>query len=183
MYTIAVIVGSLRKASINKKLARAVAEEGKDLFTFNIVPIDDVPLFNQDLEGTPPAAVVRMREAIAAADAVLFVTPEYNRGIPGVMKNITDWASRPYGAHCLAGKPAAVMGTSNGAVGTAVAQAQMRSMLTMLGMPLMRQPEMYITTKPDMINEAGGFTDDSTKKFMRGFLEGLNQWLVEFKKG
>lgn len=182
MYTVAVIVGSLRKASINKMLARAVAEEGKDLFTFNFLPIDDVPLFNQDLEDNPPAPVVRMREAIMASDVVLFVTPEYNRGIPGVMKNLTDWASRPYGKHSLMGKPAAIMGASQGGVGTAVAQSQMRSLLTQVTMPLVRQPELYITIRPGMIGEDGAFSDESTKKFMRGFLEGMRDWLNERKK-
>ena len=118
-----------------------------------------------------------MRESIIASDLVLFVTPEYNRGIPGVMKNITDWASRPYGKHSLMGKPAAIMGTSSGAIGTAVAQSQMRSLLPMVSMILAPQPELYITMRPDMIGEDGAFSDASTKKFMRGFLEGVKNWL------
>ena len=177
MYTIAVIVGSLRKASINKQLAKAVAAEGSDLFAFNFVPIDDVPLFNEDLESNPPAAVVAFRKAIDDADAVLFSTPEYNRGIPGVMKNLIDWGSRPPGKASLRGKPAAIMGTSGSAVGTAVAQAQMRSTLSMIGMPLVAQPELYIVTKPGMVDGDGKFTDASTRQFMRGFLEGMKSWL------
>lgn len=177
MYTIAVIVGSLREASINKQLAHAVAEEGRDLFTFNFVPIDDVPLFNEDLESNPPAGVVAFRKAIEEADAVLFSTPEYNRGIPGVMKNLIDWGSRPPGKAALRGKPAAIMGTSGSAVGTAVAQAQMRSTLSIIGMPLVAQPELYIVTRPGMVNNEGRFTDESTQKFMRSFLEGMKSWL------
>lgn len=177
MYTIAVIVGSLRKGSINRQLARAVAAEGGDLFTFNFVPVDDVPLFNKDLEADPPAPVVAFRKAIDGADAVLFATPEYNRGIPGVMKNLIDWGSRPPGKASLRGKPAAIMGASLGAVGTAVAQAQMRSTLGMIGMPLVSQPELYIAAKPGMFAEDGTFTDASLKLFMRGFLEGMKTWL------
>jgi chromate reductase len=177
MQTIAVIVGSLRKDSINKKLAQAVIHEGNDLFGFHRVPIDDIPLYNQDLEPDFPAPVKRLHADIAAAAAVLLVTPEYNRGIPGVLKNVLDWASRPYGKHSLSGKPVAIMGASAGAVGTAVAQFQLRGILTMLGSRLVPQPELYITMRPNLIGADGTFADASTRDFLRGFLKGMRDWL------
>ncbi|MDR2076118.1 MAG: NAD(P)H-dependent oxidoreductase [Desulfovibrio sp.] len=177
MQTVAVIVGSLRKDSINKKLARAVAREGSDLFLFQQTPIDDIPLYNQDLESDFPAPVQRLQADITAAAAVLLVTPEYNRSIPGVLKNALDWASRPYGNHSLSGKPVALMGASGGAVGTAVAQFQLRGIMTMLGSRLIPQPELYITMRPDLIAPDGTFADASTRKFLRGFLEGMRDWL------
>jgi chromate reductase len=177
MLTIAVIVGSLRRESINKKLAEAVAHEGKDLFVFHRVPIDDIPLYNQDLEADFPQPVKRLHAEIAAAAAVLLATPEYNRGIPGVLKNVLDWASRPYGKHSLSGKPVAIMGASGGAVGTAVAQFQLRGILSMLGSRLIPQPELYITMRPNLIGPDGTFADASTREFMRGFLERMGEWL------
>ena len=177
MQTIAVIVGSLRKDSMNKKLARAVAAEGSDLFLFQQTPIDDIPLYNQDLEPNFPDPVRRLHAAITAAAAVLLVTPEYNRSVPGVLKNVLDWASRPYGKHCLSGKPVALMGASGGAVGTAVAQFQLRGILTMLGSRLIPKPELYITMRPDLVGPDGAFADASTRKFLRGFLEGMHGWL------
>ena len=117
MHTIAVVVGSLRKASVNKKLAKALEKTGSDLFVFNTVDISAIPLYNQNLEDDLPPAVQAMKEQIAKADAVLFVTPEYNRSIPGVLKNVLDWGSRPYGQNVWAGKPAAMAGSSAGAVG------------------------------------------------------------------
>jgi chromate reductase len=177
MRTIAVIVGSLRKESINKKLAQAVALEGRDLFTFHRTPIEDIPLYNPDLEPDFPAPVQRLHKDITAAAAVLLVTPEYNRSIPGVLKNVIDWASRPYGNHSLSGKPVAIMGTSGGAVGTAVAQFQLRGIMTMLGSLLIPQRELYITMRPDLIGPDGSFADASTRKYMRDFLEGMRDWL------
>ncbi len=179
MFTVAVIVGSLREASINRRLADAVIRETGDLFTFTMIDINNIPLFNQDNEDPLPAPVAEVKAAVAAADAVLFVTPEYNRGIPGVLKNVIDWGSRPHGANVWAGKPAVLMGSSPGGVATAVAQAQLRSVLTMLGMPLVRQPELYIVTKPDMYAADGSFADPSTKAFIRKAFEGINAWLAE----
>ena len=177
MHTVTVIVGSLRRESINKKLARAVAHEGNDLFLFHFAPVDDIPLYKQDLEPDFPAPVKRLHADIAAASAVLLVTPEYNRGIPGVLKNVLDWASRPYGKHSLSGKPVALMGASFGAVGTAVAQFQLRGILTMLGSRLIPQPELYITMRPDLIGADGTFADSSSRSFLRGFLEKMKDWL------
>ena len=177
MLTVAVIVGSLRKDSINKKLARVLEKLGADLFTFVPVDISGLPLFNQDMESPAPDSVQRMKDAIAKADAVLFVTPEYNRSIPGVLKNALDWGSRPYGQNVWAGKPAAMAGNTGGSVGTAVAQSHLRSILGFLGMALTVQPELYFTDKPGLLTEDGGVTDESTQKFLRGFLEAFAGWI------
>lgn len=177
MFTVAVIVGSLRKDSINKKLARALEKLGSDLFTFVPVEIGDLPLFNQDKENPPPETVLRMKDAVAGADAVLFVTPEYNRSVPGVLKNALDWGSRPYGQNVWAGKPAAMAGSTGGSVGTAVAQSHLRSILGFLGMALTVQPELYFTDKPGLLAEDGGIGEESTQKFLRGFLESFAGWI------
>lgn len=177
MFTIAVIVGSLRKDSINKKLARAVSALGGDLFKFSFVPIDDIPPYNQDNEMAPPAAVTALKEAVAGADAVLLVTPEYNRSIPGVLKNVLDWGSRPYGKNSWSGKPAMIMGASIGAVGTAVAQGHLRSVISFLRMPIIPHPEVYIAFKPDVYADDGTITDESTRAFLRGILQEADAWL------
>lgn len=177
MYTIAVIVGSLRKDSINKKLARALEKLGNDIFTFKTVDISGIPPYNQDLENDAPAAVRQMKEAVATADAVLFVTPEYNRSIPGVLKNVLDWGSRPYGQNIWSGKPAAMAGCSAGAVGTAVAQAHLRSVLGFLGMALTVQPEVYFHDTPGLVAEDGTVENERTAKFLRGFLSSFSAWI------
>lgn len=181
MYTVAVIVGSLRKDSINKKLARALEKLGSDIFTFKTVDISEIPSYNQDLEQDPPAPVKKMKEAVAAADAVLFVTPEYNRSIPGVLKNVLDWGSRPYGTSVWGGKPAAMAGSSAGSVGTAVAQSHLRSILGFLGMSLTVQPELYFTDKPGLVAEDGTVENESTAKFLRGFLTAFAAWIDKVK--
>lgn len=181
MYTVAVIVGSLRKDSINKKLARALETIGSDLFTFTTIDISRVPPFNQDDEGTLPKAVADMKAAVAAADAVLFVTPEYNRSIPGVLKNALDWGSRPYGENVWAGKPAAMAGSSGGNVGTAVAQSHLRSILGFLGMALTVQPELYLKDAPGLIADNGAVENEGTRKFLRGFLEAFAAWIAKVR--
>lgn len=177
MYNVAIIVGSLRKESINKKLAKALMRIGKDKIHFVPVDISDIPLYNQDMENTLPGPVARMKAAVAAADAVLFVTPEYNRSMPGVLKNVIDWGSRPYGQNVWAGKPAAVAGTSPSPAGTAVCQSHLRSILTMLGMVLLSQPEVYITDRPGVVNDDGAITDESTEKFLLSFLMRFVEWI------
>ncbi|MDL2272264.1 NAD(P)H-dependent oxidoreductase, partial [Desulfovibrio sp. OttesenSCG-928-I05] len=137
----------------------------------------EIPIYNQDMESDFPAAVTRFKEAIEAADAVLFVTPEYNRGIPGVLKNAIDWGSRPPGKNSWGRKPAAIAGTSPGHVGTAAAQAQLRDVLTMLNMRLTGQPEAYIVATPQLFNEDGSIADDSTRSFLKRFLTGFNDWI------
>lgn len=181
MYTVAILVGSLRKDSINKKLARALEKVGCDGITFVPVDISAVPLYNGDLEDSLPAPVRKMKDAVAAADAVLFVTPEYNRSIPGVLKNALDWGSRPYGANVWAGKPAAMAGSSPGAIGTAVAQSHLRSVLGFLGMRLCVQPEVYFHDKPGLVLDDGTITDEGTVQFLRTFLSTFADWIGKMK--
>lgn len=181
MYNIAVVVGSLRKASINKKLARALEKTGEDLFSFHFVDISKIPLYNQDMEDPVPPAVQAMKEAVSRADAVLFVTPEYNRSIPGVLKNILDWGSRPYGQNIWAGKAAAMAGSSAGAVGTAVAQSHLRSVLGFLGMRLNAQPEVYFQDHPGLMDEDGTVTDERTRRYLRAFLEAFAKWVQKLQ--
>lgn len=181
MLTIAVIVGSLRKASLNKKLAHALAGlAGKEL-SFSIIPLEDVPMYNQDNEGSPHASVVALRETIKNSDGVLFITPEYNRSLPAVLKNAIDWASRPYGKNSVAGKPAAIAGVSPGSVGAAVAQAHLRGILVMLNMQVMGQPEMCISAKPDFFAEDGSVTNEDTVTFFTTFLDTFAQWVEKHK--
>ncbi len=182
MLRIAVIVGSLRQDSYNKKLARALEklaqeqERGKMEFVF--AEIGTLPLFNQDLEANVPPAVTKLKADIEAADGVLFVTPEYNRSIPGVLKNAIDWASRPYGKNSWAGKPAAICGASPGAVGASLAQNHLRSITAgFLDMPTMGQPEMYIQFKDDMFDADHNITNDGTKKFFEAFLSKFANWV------
>lgn len=181
MYTIAVIVGSLRKGSINKNLGKAFEKIGKDLFTFSFIPLEDIPLYNQDLEGTPGDAVLNLRNTVAAADGVLFITPEYNRSLPAVLKNAIDWASRPYGKYSLMNKPAATAGISPGPIGTACAQQELRRILTMLTMPVMGQPEMFLSGM-DLVDAEGNVSNPKSEEFFRMFLERFDAWITHTKK-
>lgn len=172
MTNIAIIVGSIRKDSYNLKLARALEKLGGKHFTATHVRIDDLPLFNQDLESALPASVTRLKQEIEAADGVLFVTPEYNRSIPGVLKNAIDWASRPYGSNSFSGKPSAICGTSPGVIGTAVAQAHLRSVVAgFLSSPVMGQPELYLAFKDGLIDADGNVTNEDTKKFLQSYVD------------
>jgi len=177
MHTIAVFVGSLRKESFNKKLATALAELGNGKLSLNIVHLDDVPMYNQDLEDNLPASVARIKKAVEEADGVLFVTPEYNRSIPPVLKNAMDWCSRPVGKNSWAGKPAALAGTSPGAVGTAAVQSHLRSVMAMLGMCVMGQPEVYIVWNPDYFDEDNRVVDEKNRSFLTLFLNKFSAWI------
>lgn len=174
----AIIVGSLRKDSINLKLARALAKLGADKFDAQVLNIGDLPLYNQDLETNFPAQATRLKNEILAADAVLFVTPEFNRGMPGVLKNALDWASRPYGKNAFAGKPAAVCGASPGAIGTACAQQQLKPVLNYLDTSLMGQPEMYLQFKEGLIDADGNVSNPDTQKFLQGFVDKFALWVA-----
>ncbi|KQT83403.1 NAD(P)H-dependent oxidoreductase [Aurantimonas sp. Leaf443] len=154
MPTVAVFVGSLRRESLNRRFAESIAALAGDRLRFDIVDLSDVPMYNDDLWAETPAGVTRMKAAIEAADAVLFVTPEYNRSYPAVLKNAIDWASRPYGRSSWAGKPAAVVGTSPGSLGAAVAQNELRNILTVVGLIVMGQPEVYFQFKPEAFEGA-----------------------------
>jgi chromate reductase, NAD(P)H dehydrogenase (quinone) len=167
---IAVVVGSNRRASINRKLARALAKLADRKLAVNFVRIDDLPMYSQDLEVPLPAGVARLKAAIERADAVLFVTPEHNRSIPAVLKNAIDWAARPYGRNSWAAKPAAIIGASPGALGTAVAQQHLRQVLGNLG-ALVMGGEAYIAYKPELIDDADVVTDVGTRSFLQSFVD------------
>jgi chromate reductase len=169
-FKVAVIVGSNRRESINRKLAQALVKLGASGLEFKIAQIDDLPLYNQDNEGNLPASVVRFKSEIAAADGVLFVTPEHSRSIPAVLKNAIDWGARPWGKNSWAGKVAAVTGTSQGAISTALAQQHLRQILAAQGVVL-SGGEAYLQFKPDLIDANDVVTDEGTRKFLKSFLD------------
>lgn len=178
MFQVTVVVGSLRKDSSNLKLARALEKLGAGKMVFNYADIGTLPLFNQDLESSVPASVQKLKKDIESADAILFVTAEYNRSIPGVLKNAIDWVSRPYGQSSWSGKPAAICGTSPGAIGTAVAQQHLRAVTSgFLAMQVMGQPEMYLQFKDGMIDSEGTVSNDDTRKFLQGFVDKFDSWV------
>lgn len=171
MLNIAVIIGSLRQESFNRKLALALDKLEHPKFHFSHLKIDDIPFFNQDLEEDLPHPVLRLKNEIATADAILFVTPEYNRSIPGVLKNIIDWGSRPAGQNVWSQKPMTCIGTSPGAIGTAVAQSHLRSIMVSIDAIFFGQPEVYLVYKDSLIDEDLNITEPSTKNFLEGFLD------------
>lgn len=177
MFNVVVIVGSLRKESFNRKLALAVDKLKHPELQFSLAKIDDIPLYNQDLDHDLPSAVVRLKKEIASADAVLLVTPEYNRSIPGVLKNIIDWGTRPYGQNVWAGKPMAIIGTSPGNIATAVAQAHLRSIMVAVGAILLGQPEIYCVYKEDLIDDNYNITVEGTQKILQNFLDRFTHWV------
>ena len=155
-YRIAVVAGSLRRDSFNRQLAEALGRMAPQEFRFMPSRIDDLPLYNQDDDAAQPAPAVRLKREVRAADGLLFCTPEYNRGMPGVLKNALDHASRPYGDNAWAGKPAGIIGVSIGAIGTALAQAQLRCALAYLDVATLGQPEAYITVRDGLFDPDGG---------------------------
>jgi chromate reductase len=174
---IAVVVGSLRKDSFNRQLALALAAMGPRDFSFEHVRIDDLPPYNQDLEQNPAEPVRRLKSEIASAQGLLFVTPEYNRSIPGVLKNAIDHASRPYGQSVWNGKPAGVTGISVGAIGTALAQQHLRNVLAYLDVPTLGQPEAFVQNKPGLFDASGGIGIEDTRKFLQGWMEKYVDWI------
>ena len=175
-YPIAVIVGSLRQDSINRKLATALAKLAPPEFTFTQVEIGDLPQYNQDDDADQAPAVKRMKSEIAAARGVLFVTPEYNRSIPGVLKNALDHGSRPYGQSVWGGKPAGVLGASIGAVGTALAQQHLRNVLAYLNMPTLGQPEAFIHAKEGLFDESGNI-GAASRDFLQKWMDSYVAWV------
>ncbi len=175
-YKIAVVVGSIRKDSLNQKLADALAKLAPPDFSFKTVRIDDLPLYNQDDDGQPAAAVTRLRQEIKAADALLFLTPEYNRSIPGVLKNAIDHASRPWGQSVWGGKPAGVLGISVGVIGTALAQQHLRNILSYLDVPVLGQPEMFLQAKDGLFDADGGIGPDS-RDFVKAWMDRYVAWV------
>lgn len=176
-YKIAVLVGSLRKESYNLKIAKALESVAPKSISFEYLTIGNLPFFNEDLEETPPKEWVAFREEIQAADGLLFVTPEYNRSVPGVLKNAIDVGSRPYGANSFDAKPGAVVSASPGNISGFGANHHLRQSLTFLNIPTMAQPEAYIGGVADMFDEKGNLTDDSTKKFLTSFMEAFKKWV------
>ncbi len=176
-YKVAVLVGSLRKESINRRLARAVERLAPADMSFEHVRIDDLPLYNQDFDADYPAACRRFKQQIEAADALLFVTPEYNRSMPGVLKNALDIGSRPWGTNAFAGKPGAVIGASIGATGSALAQQHLRNVLAYLDVPLLTQPEVFIKFSEGLLDAEGNIGNEDTRKFVQGFVDRYVAWL------
>lgn len=177
-FQIAVIVGSLRRDSFNRKLATALAQLAPQDFTFKQLEIGDLPLYNQDDDAHQAPSVVRLKSEIAASQGVLFVTAEYNRSIPGVLKNAIDHASRPYGKSAFAGKPAGVIGVSVGAIGTALAQQHLRNVLAYLDMPTLGQPEAYIQAKEGLFDAQGGLGADSVE-FAQQWVNAYAAWVKQ----
>jgi chromate reductase, NAD(P)H dehydrogenase (quinone) len=171
------VVGSLRKESFNRKLANALIKLGPPDFTFKELRIGDLPLYNQDDDKAQAPEVQRLKSELRAVDAVIFVTAEYNRSIPGVLKNAIDHASRPYGQSAWAGKPAGLIGISPGAIGTAIAQSHMRTVLGFLDMPTLAQPEAYLQVKEGFFDEAGNFASAETRKFVHSWMDKYVAWV------
>jgi chromate reductase len=174
---VAVLGGSLRKDSFNRQLACAVERLAPADFSFEHVRIDNLPLYDQDFDHDYPPMCTGLKAQIKAADALLFVTPEYNRSIPGVLKNAIDIASRPYGTSPFAGKPGAVIGISIGATGTALAQQHLRNVLAYLDVAVMAQPEVFLKYTEGMFDAEGNIGHESTKKFLQGFVEHYVAWV------
>ncbi len=171
------VIGSLRKDSYNRKLANALVRLGPPDFNFKELRIGDLPLYNQDDDRSQAPEVQRLKSELRGVDAVMFVTAEYNRSVPGVLKNALDNASRPYGQSAWAGKPAGIIGTSIGAVGTAVAQLHLRTILAYLDMPTLGQPEAYIQVKDGFFDEAGNIANGETRKFLHGWMDKYAAWV------
>ena len=175
-YRIAVVVGSLRKDSFNRKLAGAIVRLAPSEFSFKQVQIGDLPLYNQDDDTNQAESVKRLKAEITDSHGLLFVTPEYNRSMPGVLKNAIDNASRPYGQSAWAGKPAGVLGASVGAIGTAMAQQHLRNVLAYLNVPTLGQPEAFIHAKDGLFDENGNIGADS-KKFLQNWMDQYVSWV------
>ena len=177
-YKVGYLVGSLAKGSINRKLAKALARLAPPQLELEEIPFKDLPLYSYDYDANFPEVAEAFKQAIADVDAVLFVTPEYNRSIPGGLKNAIDWASRPYGKNSFTRKPSAVIGTSPGAIGTAIAQQSLRSVLSFCNSPQMNAPEAYIQFTPGLIGDDGEVTNESTAQFLTNYMKELHAFVV-----
>jgi len=176
-YEVGYFVGSLSTKSINRTLTKALIRLAPPELSFCEIEIGQLPLYNRDFDDDYPPEGRKLKESIAAVDAVLFVTPEYNRDIPGGLKNAIDWASRPWGTNSFARKPSAVIGGSPGKIGTAVAQQNLRSILSFCNSPQMNAPEAYIQLTPGLIQDDGEVTDSSTEEFLRDFMMAFHQFI------
>ena len=177
-YRVGYFVGSLATASINRLLAKALVRLAPPELEMTEISYKDLPLYNWDYDANYPSVARAFKDAIAAVDAVLFVTPEYNRSIPGALKNAIDWASRPYGKNSFARKPSAVIGTSPGKIGTAIAQQHLRSILSFCNSPQMNAPEAYIQFEPGLITPDGEVTNAGTAEFLRGYMQDLHGFIT-----
>jgi len=182
-YTVGYIIGSLSAQSINRTLSKALVRLAPEKLRLVEIPIADLPVYNRDFDADFPPAAQAFKAAIAAVDAVLFVTPEYNRSIPGSLKNAIDWASRPWKANSFASKPSAVIGASPGTLGTAVAQQNLRSILNYCNSPQMGDTEAYIHMVPGLITDDGQVRDKSTEQFLRDYLEAFETFITRVVAG
>ncbi|QDZ28526.1 NADPH-dependent FMN reductase [Noviherbaspirillum sp. UKPF54] len=174
---VAIFVGSLRKESLNRKMAHALIGLAPPSLKMEIVEIGGLPLYNQDFDPDPPQPVRDFKQRVQAADAVLFITPEYNRSVPGVLKNAIDTASRPYGQSAWEGKPGAVISVSPGKIGGFGANHHLRQSMVFLDVPMMQQPEAYIGGAGELFDDKGGIANDSTRDLMQKFLQAFAQWI------
>ena len=172
------MVGSIAKGSINRKLALALTKLAPPGLQLREIPINELPLYSYDYDANYPPAGRALKDAIASVDAILFVTPEYNRSIPGALKNAIDWASRPWGTNSFARKPSAVIGTSPGKIGTAVGQQHLRSILAFCNSPLMNAIEAYIQFTPGLITDDGEVTDESVRAFLSGYVNEFHAFIA-----
>lgn len=175
--SVAVFVGSLRRESFNRRLALAVTRMAPADIAFDFIPIDHLPLYNQDFDADYPAPCKRLKAQVESADALLFATPEYNRSIPGVLKNALDIASRPWGTNSFAGKPGAVIGASIGATGSALAQQHLRNVLAYLDVAVLAQPEVFVQFKDELIDSEGKVASEGTRKFLQDFVDRYVAWI------
>jgi chromate reductase len=178
-FKLGVIVGSNRKESINRKLAQALIKLGGNAFDAKIIQIDDLPMYNQDLEQPSPAPVARFKSEVEASDALLFVTPEHNRSMPAVLKNAIDWGARPYGKTSWPGKPVAITGTSGGAISSAIAQQHLKAVLANQGLHVMGG-EAYLLFKPELLNADNDVTDENVRKFLKTFIDQFSAFAGKF---
>ena len=170
-YKIGYLVGSLSSTSINRTLSKALLKLAPDDLEFTEIPIRDLPLYSQDFDADFPPPARALKKAIEASDGILFVSPEFNRSIPGGLKNAIDWGSRPWGSNSFAMRPTGIIGASPGGIGTAVMQSSMRSVLSFLDAPQLNAPEAYITFSADVFGDDGEVTDEATAGFLRHFME------------
>ena len=177
-YKVGYFIGSLSTKSINRLLAKALVRVAPPELVMTEIPFKDIPLYSYDYDANYPPVATALKQAIEGSDAILFVTPEYNRSIPGGLKNAIDWASRPWGTNSFTRKPSAVIGTSPGKIGTAVAQQHLRSLLSFCNSPQMNSPEAYIQFTRGLITEDGSVTDESTAKFLTDYMKELHAFIT-----
>ena len=179
---VAVIVGSIRKGSLNRMMAHALIGVAPASLELEIVEIAQLPLFNPDLDSSPPPEWTAFRQRIKAADAVLFVTPEHNRSVPAALKNAIDMASRPYGSNCWDGKPAAIISVSPGAIGGFGANHHLRQSLVFLNMPALQQPEAYVGRAAALFDGDGKLVNPATAEFLEKFMQAFAAWIETIKR-